>query len=297
MSTIDLKEFEQEFVIHFGCDQRRINAYTLAATLVSLADAVKEANTIVNPGYEVEVVVEAIGPGSFRAKVRTIYKGLENLFSKENLKAIAIGVVSAYVYQVTLAPDVKINVVVDDEHVIIEQGNQRVIIPKETHEALKQVEKSEKFKSSVGKMFDVAEKDPEITSLGITKGLDDEEPLISIPRSRFALAARLEESEEDSREITELTELQIIRAILDRSKRRWEFSWRGIRIPAPVFDEKFYDDFFAHRITIAPGDSLEVKLRVYQRKDPDTGIFTNERYEVIEVIKHLPRLRQLGASL
>lgn len=297
MSVINIREFEQEFVIHFGSEQKRINAYTLAATLVSLADAVKEANTIINPGYEVEVVVEAIGPGSFRAKVRTIYKGLENLFSTENLKAIVIGVVSAYVYQVTLAPDAKINVVVDEKHVIIEQGNQKVIIPKETHDALKQVEKSEKFKASVGKIFDVAEKDPEVTSIGITKKLDDEEPLISIPRSRFALVSRVEESEEDSREITELTELQIIRAILDRSKRRWEFSWRGIRIPAPLLDEKFYDDFFAHRITIAPGDSLEVKLRIYQRKDPDTGIFTNERYEVMEVLKHLPRLKQLRANL
>ena len=29
---------------------------------------------------------------------------------------------------------------------------------------------------------------------------------------------------------------------------------------APITSNKFYQDFFAHNITIAPGDSLEVKL-------------------------------------
>lgn len=297
METVDIREFEQEFVIHFGTQRQTINAYTLASTLVSLADAVKEANIIINPGYEIEVLVDAIGPGSFRARIKAVYKGLQNLFSGSDLKAIVLGVVASYVYQITLAPDIIVQVNVGEKQVVVEQGNHKVIIPREVHEAVKQVEKSEKFKNSLGRMFDVVEKDKEISSIGIARKMSDEKPPIEIPRDRFAIVSRRVEPEEGAREIEEITEVQISRAILDRSKRRWEFVWRGFKIAAPVSDDKFYDDFFAHRITIAPGDQMSVKLRIYQRKNDDTGIFVNERYEVVEVLKHIRRVSQIEADL
>lgn len=65
--------------------------------------------------------------------------------------------------------------------------------------------------------------------------------------------------------------------------------WNGLKIAAPVLDESFFDDFFAHRIRIAPGDSLLVKLRLKQKRVPDLGIFVTESYEVLEVIEHIPR--------
>ena len=100
-----------------------------------------------------------------------------------------------------------------------------------------------------------------------------------------------------ARQIIEIAQLQILRAILERSTRRWEFVWHGITISAPVLDQSFYNDFFEHKITIAPGDSLEAKVKIYQKRDDDTGIYTNDKYEVIEVLKHLPRPRQTSIEL
>jgi len=34
----------------------------------------------------------------------------------------------------------------------------------------------------------------------------------------------------------------------------------------------------------APGDSIEVKLKIYQVRDEDVGIFTNAKCEVIEAL-------------
>tara|TARA_R110001592_G_scaffold7032_3_gene39521 strand:+ start:66022 stop:66480 length:459 start_codon:yes stop_codon:yes gene_type:complete len=92
---------------------------------------------------------------------------------------------------------------------------------------------------------------------------------------------------------SEQANLFIKRAILERSKRKWEFVWRGFKISAPVLDDHFYSDFFAHKITLAPGDQLEVKLKIYQSKDEDTGIYSNDRYEVTEVMKHIPHITQI----
>lgn len=292
MDIVNIREFEESFVIHFGSPLKRINAYTLASTLVAVSDAVKDANAIINPGYEVEVLVEAIGEGSFRAKIKTAYKGLNNIFSNESAKAIVLGVIASFVYQHTIAPDSQINIKVDDAYVVIEQDDKKIIIPKEVHECVEKVEKSRKFKDDVGRVFLSVESDEDIESFGITGNLNDKLPAIEIPRSRFTLLANQDEEQTNEREISEVATLQILRAILENSKRRWEFVWRGIKISGPVLDDKFYSDFFDHKITIAPGDALEVKMKIYQQKDKNTGIFTNKRYEVIEVMKHIPKPRQ-----
>ena len=69
MPVVNIAAFDDAVVLHFETENHRINAYTLASTLVALADAAKSANASVNPGFDIEVVVEALGPGSFRAKL------------------------------------------------------------------------------------------------------------------------------------------------------------------------------------------------------------------------------------
>lgn len=99
MKVVNIDEYNEEVVLHFGVERKKINAYTLASTLVSIADAVKEANSVINPGYNIEVLVEAFGEGSFRAKIKTTYSSAANIFSKENLRAIALGVLASFIYE------------------------------------------------------------------------------------------------------------------------------------------------------------------------------------------------------
>lgn len=293
MPEINLAEYSEEVVLHFGGEPTRINAYTLASTLVSVADAVKEANSIINPGYNVEVVVEAFGSGSFRAKIRTAYKGAGNIFSSTTLKAIAFSVVANFIYEHTLAPDKDVVVNVNESEVIIEQGDTKIVVPRETYEATKEVQKSEKFKKSISRVATAIERDESIDSFGFTSNLEDEDPDILIPRKSILLLSDPEEIAEPTREIEEQAMLFVKRAIFERSKRKWEFVWRGFKISAPILDEKFYTDFFAHKVTLAPGDQLKAKLKIYQSKDEDTGIYSNDRYEVTEVLGHIAQVTQI----
>lgn len=295
MATIDVRAFEDTLIVHFGTDQPRVNAYTLATTLISIADAAKAANAAVNPGYEVEVVVEALGAGSFKATVRSVYRGVSNLFSRDNLKAIALGVVASFVYQHTLAPDQQVMVNVNEDEVIIEQGGNKIIIPRAVHEALRQVDRDTAFRDSIYNVARAVEKDPDVRSIGFGSDSNEPVPPVQIPRDRLlALPKEADALEPEVREKEEVTNIEIVRAILERSRRRWEFVWHGVRISAPVTDAKFYDDFFAHRIKIAPGDSLNVRLRIKQRRSPDIGVYVNESYEVVEVLSHVPRPAQAG---
>lgn len=294
MPEVDVGTFEESFVIRFGSEFSQINAYTLASTLVAIADAARAANARVNPGYDIEVVVEALGSGSFKAKVRALYRQSGNLFSAQDLKAIVLSLIAAHIYTQALAPEPDLKVIVNDDSVVVTAGERVVVVPRDIHDSLQEVEGSDAFIDAIRRAFRSVEADTSVESVAITAPDEDEEadkdtPPVEVPRRSFAaLAGEIRGPDALTRELEEQTEVQIVRAILEQTRRRWEFVWRGVRIAAPVLDSAFHERFAAHEITIAPGDTLRVRLRILQRLDA-TGIYVNDRYEVTEVIDHVPR--------
>jgi hypothetical protein len=292
LPTINVSEFGDGFVIHFDTDGERINAYTLASTLVGIADAAKAANNAVNFGYDIEVVVEAIGPGSFRALLRALYTQTGNLFSGESVRTIILGVVASFIYERTCAVDHPLKIEIKTDEVIIESGVNKVIVPRNVYDATRDAEKNPQFVRSIGKTLDSIAADNDVKSIGFVQKMDSPPPAMVIPRATIQSLDIAPATDPDTRVIFEQCELQMVKAILERSTRKWEFMWRGVRISAPIIDAKFYTDFFAHDITIAPGDELRVRLAIKQSRDTRTGIYTNIGYEVTDVYNHVPRLRQ-----
>lgn len=292
MRIVEIAKFEDSVVLHLQAEGSRINAYTLASILVSIADAAKAANSSLNAGHEIEIVVEAIGPGSFRAKITALYKSSRNLFSSQLVAGVIIGVLANYIYERTLAVEDEVKVEINTDEVVIEKGDERIVVPREVYDATRLIENNPQFRQSIGKAFKAIENDEKVEGLGFVEEMDSPEPQVVIPRAAIIGASLQIEDEEPARVVEETVDLQIIKAILERTRRKWEFMWRGIKISAPITDDKFYVEFFAHDITIAPGDVLKVKLQIKQVRDPDTGIYANQDYEVVEVHEHVPRLRQ-----
>ena len=293
MATVNIAQFEDTLVLHFHTEGQRINAYTLASTLVAIADAAKAANASLNPGYEIEVVVEAVGPGSFRATIRTLYKK-KGVLAAQAAAAIVLGVVSSYIYERTFAVEDTVKIEVNTDEVIIEHGNDRVIVPRNVYEATRQAEKNENFPKAVTRALDSVANDDSISGMGFVSRIDSPPPEIVIPKRDLLLASLRPMDTPENRIVPEVADLQIVKAILEKSKRKWEFMWRGFKISAPVLDDQFYIDFFAHDITIAPGDVLNVTLHIFQKKDAATGIYRNIGYEIVSVHGHSPRMRQMN---
>jgi hypothetical protein len=294
LTTLEVRREIDRFVLYFDTPKHEVNAYALASALVGLADAVREANAVVNPGHVVEVVVEALSDGSFKATVRTVYTKAKNLFSHTEVQAIIYGIISTHIYEKGIKTETPPVITVTGDLVTIEIGKDKIIVPKNVYEAKRQLDKSERFNNSIGKMFDAAASDPDVKGIAITEDHGDQKPPLIVPREMFVAFQTEHEVDENTREIVEITHVEINRAIMERGRRRWEFFWRGVKIAAPILDDRFFDKFFAHEITIAPGDSLHVALHITQEKNRDTGIFVNARYEIAEVYEHIPRLKQTG---
>ena len=290
MAVIELSESTDRFVLHFETQRHQLNAYALATSLVGLAEAVREASLLLNPGYSVEVVVEALDQGSFEAVVKTIFSKTNSVFAQEAAKAIIYGVIASYIFLKMSGPSEPV-IIVNDNSVIVEYGDTKLIVPRNVYEATKQVEKSKRFEGAIGQVFRGAESDTTVTSLRFDPP-GGRWPGPKVPRDHFGIFEVQSVTEDGDKVVIEYAHLEISRAILARGKRKWEFYWRGVKISAPVTDQLFYDKFFARKVTIAPGDVLRAAVRITQRQDPDSGIYINRSYEVIEVLEHLPRLRQ-----
>ena len=153
MQKIDIGRLEYELVLYFGCQGNRINAYTLASALVSFADAAKAANNQINPGYDIEIVVEALGNGSFKAKIRAIYRSARNLFSSDSAKNIVLGIVAAIIYEHTFAPNHDVKVEIHDDSVVIIQDQKEIIVPRNIYEATKELKRDPEVKRSMSSFF------------------------------------------------------------------------------------------------------------------------------------------------
>lgn len=286
MATIDLRRFEDDgFVLHFGGRAHDVDALTFGNALVSLAEAIREINQEVNPGYSLEIAIEAVGPGSFRARLKTAKRSLRNLFSGTTARDVIVALFATFLWEKVIDPDVPPTIIVNVDAVVIEHGNDRIIVPREAFEQKQKVDRSPAVNRHVARSMEILENDPSVTSLGITKGIGDPEPLMEFPRELFPLIRQnsAPPAEAGRRYQDHDAVLSVHKAVFERSARKWEFVWSGFKISAPILDETFFDRLEARQISLRQGDAFEATLRVHQVFDGLSGTWLNEKYEVIAV--------------
>jgi hypothetical protein len=286
MATIDLREFDDSsFVLHFGGLSHEVDALTFGSALVSIAGALRALNREINPGYSLEVAIDALGAGSFRARLKTEKKSLANLFSTENTANWVIGGLVAILLDRSIFPPERPIIKVSHDMVIVQNGDDRVIIPKEVFDKVPTLERSVEVNQNIAKAMEALENDRSVKSFGITKGMNDPAPLIDIPREVFPVIRQNSERSTDDTKRHYDTEavLTIHKAVFEKSKRKWEFVWNGFKISAPILDDMFFERLVSREISISQGDAIEATLRVHQVYDKVSEIWINESYEVLRV--------------
>jgi hypothetical protein len=286
VDTIDLRELSDDsFVVHFGGRFSEVDATTFSRALLALTDTIQAVNQEVNPGYAVEIVFEAAGAGSFRACLKILKKPLGNLFSADTVRDILIGLIGAAIWELAIKPEQPPVIIVNTDAVIVEQDGQRIVISKEAQEARERIERSPAVKKNIAKTMEVLNEDQSITSFGFTPAIKDKAPLLNIPRPLFAVVQEraMPLDEDKLRFVEEPARLTVVKAIFERSTRKWEFIWNGFKISAPIRDPQFFDRLLRKEVTLKHGDTFDAVIRIQQKQDPFSGAWLNESYEVMQV--------------
>ena len=171
--------------------------------------------------------------------------------------------------------------------VVITHGKDRIIVPRDVHDATQLVATNPVFTHSIDRMLSNVIIDERVTGFGLGPAADGQAQALILPRELLAIRDEPQDPEAKARVIEEDCDLYIVKAIMERSKRKWEFKWHGVNISAPIKDPDFYDDFANHNFTIAPGDEFQARLAIHQLRDDISGVYANTSYEVLQVYRHV----------
>lgn len=295
MGTVDLRELKgEQVVLHFGGTPSSVDAYTFANSLISFADTIRAINATLDPSQKIEVRLEAVGPGSFRAVVKRVTKSFGGFLGRgvENVFFMFVG---AVLLDATMEGE-KFSVEITDDLVVIRKGNDRVIMPREVYEQSQIIKQDPAVRKNVRNTFQVIENDPAIDNFGMTPRIQDEEPTVQIPREEFPRLAVLPELtaqiETESRKYKEEEAVLIILKVwLKPGTSKWSFEWNGVPITAPIMDQTFWKKIEDREYLIGSGDALRVVIAYWQIYDDELGLFVNDTstFQVRKVLELIRR--------
>jgi hypothetical protein len=299
LATQDFRKFDSEqVVIHYGGSLASVDAYTFANSLVAFADTVRAINSVVSPGQDIEIKLEAQAPGSYRAVIRRFRKGIGGFFGR-GAETVFWGLVAALIYdRIIQAEHTKVTITVNSDEVIYQDGEDRVIIPRAVYDQMPNVRKSPEVQENLSRTFKVIERDEAITDFGLTRDVGDAAPVLTVPRSAFHALAEPATLEDETRERTrvrrELARLVILKAWFTHARRKWSFEWNGVPISALIVDETFLDQIDRREYLIGSGDALDVTLTYKQNYDDALSMYVNDMnsFVVAEVIRPVRRAIQ-----
>ncbi|WP_224826388.1 hypothetical protein [Cognatishimia sp. MH4019] len=291
MATIDLRNFQNSdgFVLHFGGRPNEVDTYTFANALVAFSDAFREINSQVNTSQTIELRLEALGPGSFRGKVKGVPKSIVDALKFAGNVAI-LPLLMSFIYDHYIDDDT-FEIEVNDEYVIITQGGDRTIIPRDAYEASQNLPSPERVHEQMNRAIDAVEDAPSVQSFGIAINLNDDEPVIDLGEQEWAnIRSNRTAAVSDPKQRVEQEEvtLSIIKVIFSKTRRKWEFVWRGVKVSAYVDDPVFLADLMSGQQKVGNGDAVRAVLDIGQEWDENDKVWLNTSYAISKVIEYIP---------
>lgn len=302
---MDLRSIDDDFfVVRFGTRASEIDVYTVTQALAGIADAMQAINAIVNPDYDLEIILESTGDGSFITRLRT--NKTANTVFNEIVKPVVIGVLTSYIWMHLNLE--KPSYHVENGELVIDTPSETIRFDKSVFDEEQKVSHNPAIAKGLKKSVEAVDRDQDVESIAIIPKDEHHRPAIELRRDRFPVILNrinrmlspadtvelaLEASDTgNARKIVEHTVVGIIKAVLKRSNRKWEFNWQGTDISAAITDPTFFDRMQNREFAIAQGDSLDVDLTITQIYEPDTPFWKNIHYEVTRVYALIEAPRQ-----
>ena len=284
---------DNNFKLKFDGQLHQIDANLLISSLIHTTSIIQEVNRYLDSGKNIEIKVKALEKGSFLIHIElleTTLGSLKSLFTKENVElggaiiTIFVGLIEVKKFLKGKKPK-SVEPLQEKIKITNQEGNILII----ENITFNIYENSPIVKDALSQNFDSINNDPSITGFEITD--KDENPIIKIDKDEFAdLSLKSEEISKDERIIKEASTLNILRLSFEESLK-WEFYYKGNKIPAKINDPNFYDRINKGE-SFAKGDILEVELQINQKWEESVNTFINKSYQVNKIIRHILRNEQ-----
>jgi hypothetical protein len=291
---IKLSEINDTLVLYYGCEETKIDSETFINSLIGLREILEATNDYFNPTQTITINIEAIAPGSFKAKISHKNNYLTELFksAEKELKSSPITTtgttLSLLVALLALngsKPQIinHYNIVINNDIAEFHSNNSILEIDADAYKNCSDFfEQSDKVKKGINKHFTALVKDAAITSFQLLSHIDDGDVLYESTSKQFK--ALIISDKEEKKEIEEKVTLTIYAPVLADAKRKWEFTWNWNHISAYINDPDFFEKMKARAIGFKQGDVIDVTLKRKQKLDLRHNTYIDDSYEVVKVL-------------
>jgi hypothetical protein len=287
-----------------------LDVFELAPILLSIGELVRESNRIINPGSsELGISIKPFQEGSFIIDIV--------IFAQNNLMQL-VDVVNNDPVQQTKNVLEWVGIIKSGANIAsisvfglirwlkgkpkkisqLENGYQytnikgeTVMVPKEVHAIYNNCVFQKTINNGITRPL--SNSSVETIKTFLKDEIDTELEISKDELSAFNAYVDADLSDTNQKRAVEVdTVLNLIKIVFEKD-RKWDFIYNGNKISATITDPDFYDDVLERKYSFTSGDTLEVRLQIFQEFDQRANTYINRDYKVIKVNKHIPVLLQV----
>lgn len=287
-ADITLDHSGEEILLYFDISTEGLHAQTFGNALLAFDELYRAINAVINPGIEVEIEFIRSDQGSVRAVLKALKRDAEDLMEKP-LSLIVLPFLIAVL--ATWLLDQKVTIIVNDNNYIVERGHERIVLPRDSEQKAKRVESDRAVRRSVRNFFAICESDSSVKSVDFRSPRAPEQEIIPVVRDKFQIIREipefvLSELEKSRTQSYYRQTVVLLTAVLEKSKRKWQFLWSGQKIWADITDPDFFTKLATHEYEFGQGDQLIVDLVADQELNEIVGAYQNRAYHIVKVHSH-----------
>lgn len=289
---------KQEFTYTFKyeSDSESIDINTLLLSQIHFTTVLNEIKNEVAAGSNLKIRVTPLQKGSVPFNFILDLSWLESLFSAADFAYNhSKDIIEAFLALIYIRKELKgkkaKKITVDGDDVVIETEDTEIRVNRKVY---KIYEDNATVDQALKKGFEAIDSDEDIT--GITLLDEAKKEILTVSRAEFPdMIAPNENFEKLSQTDPAKKEtLSIFKVVFDKGYK-WQFYREGRKISATIAD-----DAFMERVNkgerFAKGDTLEVELEVSKVFDKTMDIYIEKGFNIINVIKHTPKVSADEAS-
>lgn len=286
---IKLSEIGDSLVLYYGSKESRIDSSTFINSLIGLNEILEATNSHFHPTQKITINIEAIAPGSFKAKISQSSEYLTKLFESakkelENAPIVTILALIAIFHSngSTQITNNTYNIVINKDVTEIHSKNLIIEMNSEVYNTCTNlVTDNDKVIKGINKHFKALSQDKFITDFQLLSQMEDGDVLYKSTADQFK--SLIISDKEETREIEEDVTLTVYAPVLSDAKRKWEFVWNGNDISAYIEDKEFFEKMKLRRIGFMQGDVIDVTLKRKQKFNPQLRTYLDDSYEIVKV--------------
>jgi hypothetical protein len=288
MDTALAEASGEEIVLYFDIESDGLDAKTFGNALISFDELYRAINGVLNPGVEIEIEFIRSDQGSIRAILKSLKKDSKTLLDSPLLYIIFPFLLAVLANNVT---STDIRIIINDDSYIVEHGSRQIVLPRGAEEKARHAERDLSVRRSMGEFFAVVESDPNVKAVDFRSSVAPDEPVIPITREQFGVLRNLSALKETELprhkdEIYYRQTVVVITAVLEKSRRKWQFLWKGQKIWADIRDDTFFDKLIIHDYEFGQGDTLVVDLVAKQELNEFVKAYETKNYYISKVHSH-----------